>query len=307
MYVTKTDADPVKAIIFGNEYDKDGIVIFNSGYNITASTLQPESTWIKKGTLVGVDRATGLATLVKTAKIESGGTASAPRVDKKHEVVVGDLLTDGYIVRQVSAVDTSNSDYDVLTFTASLEKYSEGTILMSAAEGSVRAANYSEATVVEAATKNLIVKVAGANGLQLILNQNDTDSLRVTFNEGKLIVSLAKTTASKNSISLIQASIKGLGKIDGVDFTDAKVYAINWNDITGGTLTTPSDDFKLGTPVSQIQPYPEPRGFVWVSKKKIGTPSVAVVSTAHEVIEDSLPYFLNDVIKEQMKSWFTFE
>jgi hypothetical protein len=309
MQITKTDADPVKKVIFGNEYDKDGIVLFNSGFSVDASKFGAESTYIKKGTIVGIDTSgnSRTASPVKTAKFHSGeGTTF--NIYKGSEFKVNDYISDGYISKKITAI-SYGTDYDTITIDGALYKQISGQIYYSAETYKYRAQVPALATVVEAATKSLAISANGLNGRSVILSQNGTDALQVLFASGILYIRLAKTSAEKNTTANIEWALRALGEVtlEGVDFTDASVVGTNWTDITGGTITTATDTFKNGSPVAPVPPYPTPKGIVWVSKKLEGTPSITVVATAHEVITESLPYPINDTIKDALSKWFTFE
>jgi len=78
-------------------------------------------TVLHRGTPLYVDFETMTAAVCKTAKVLSGGTTTKPRVAKGHLFAAGDVVTkngDGASTPTISAIDTSNADYDVLTLSA---------------------------------------------------------------------------------------------------------------------------------------------------------------------------------------------
>jgi len=78
-------------------------------------------TVLHRGIPLYVDFETMTAAVCKTAKVLSGGTTTKPRVAKGHLFAAGDVVTkngDGASTPTISAIDTSNADYDVLTLSA---------------------------------------------------------------------------------------------------------------------------------------------------------------------------------------------
>lgn len=86
-----------------------------------ANTLVPGMV-IRPGTPLYVDFDTRSAAVCKTAKVVNGGTTTAPRVSKGHYFAVGDsvAVNDGTVKQTVKSIDTTNADYDVITFNAAL-------------------------------------------------------------------------------------------------------------------------------------------------------------------------------------------
>lgn len=88
---------------------------------------------LHRGTLTYVDFDTMSAAVCKTASVVAGGTTSKPRVNKGHYFAVGDVVTkagDGASTPSVSAIDTSNADYDVLTLSAAYTGLAAGDVLV---------------------------------------------------------------------------------------------------------------------------------------------------------------------------------
>lgn len=80
-------------------------------------------TVLHRGTLLYVDYSTMSAAVVKIATVLSGGTTKTVRVAKGNLFAVGDVITkygDGASTPSISAIDTTNTDYDVLTLSAGI-------------------------------------------------------------------------------------------------------------------------------------------------------------------------------------------
>ena len=89
----------------------------------------PEGTMIPKGTPIQLDFNNLEAGVVKVAKVLAGGTTTAPRVTKGTLLQVGDTVakvgkTD--LSRTISAIDRTNTDYDVISFNGAMTTLAEG-------------------------------------------------------------------------------------------------------------------------------------------------------------------------------------
>jgi hypothetical protein len=91
------------------------------------------------------------AAIVKVGKVVTGGTTSAPRVVKGTMFQAGDIVmkegdTTG---KTISAVDRSNSDYDVITLSAAITGLTSDDILLEATATTSSAQKYAPNAVVE--------------------------------------------------------------------------------------------------------------------------------------------------------------
>lgn len=86
-------------------------------------------TLIPKGTPIKLDFATMSCDVCATALVVAGGTTAAPRVAKGHILQVGDTLYLGENNQKITAIDTSNADYDVLTLATALTGATAGAVL----------------------------------------------------------------------------------------------------------------------------------------------------------------------------------
>lgn len=118
---------------------------------------------IQRGAFVAVDFDAMSAAIVKVAKVLSGGTTSKPRVSKKNNFVIGDVLMKlgvGTSSPYIKGIDRSNSEYDVLELSAAITGLAEGDFLQEATEY-VAAGTDTEA--VEAAPKYVANMMLGAD------------------------------------------------------------------------------------------------------------------------------------------------
>jgi len=89
---------------------------------------------LMKGCPIYLDADTMDAHVVKSAEVLSGGTTSAPHVNKDHLFIVGDFVFVNSSAVTITAIDESNEDYDVLTLSAACGGATEGAIIEQAAE-----------------------------------------------------------------------------------------------------------------------------------------------------------------------------
>jgi hypothetical protein len=111
----------------------------------------PVNAVIPRGTLCQVNYPDLTAAIVKVAKVVAGGTTTAPRVVKGTLFQVGDIvMKEGETTgKTVTAVDRSNSDYDVITFDSALTGLTANDILLEATDTSSSAQKYFANAVVE--------------------------------------------------------------------------------------------------------------------------------------------------------------
>ena len=129
--------------------------IWRGECKVLPAGFKPKNTLVKgmvvlTATPLYVDYADMTAAVIKVAKVLAGGTTTKPRIAKGHYFAVGDKVTKigGTGNPTISAIDTSNADYDVLTLSAGLTGLVEGDVVAEAeAEG---VALYTPNTVVAA-------------------------------------------------------------------------------------------------------------------------------------------------------------
>lgn len=88
----------------------------------------PVGTVLRRGLPIQVDFDDMSAGVVKIAKVLNGGTTSAARIGKGHLFVVGDKVQKLGTTTSttVNKIDTSNADYDVVTFAAEITGLAAG-------------------------------------------------------------------------------------------------------------------------------------------------------------------------------------
>lgn len=88
----------------------------------------PVGTVLRRGLPIQVDFDEMSAGVVKIAKVLDGGTATEARVSKGHLFAIGDKVQKLGTATSttVSKIDTSNADYDVLTFAAAITELATG-------------------------------------------------------------------------------------------------------------------------------------------------------------------------------------
>lgn len=88
----------------------------------------PVGTVLRRGLPIQVDFEEMSAGVVKIAKVLTGGTTTAPRIGKGHLFAVGDTVQKlgAATSTTISKIDTSNTDYDVITLAAEITGLAAG-------------------------------------------------------------------------------------------------------------------------------------------------------------------------------------
>lgn len=109
-----------------------------AGFDLSKANLPVGMELLPKGAPLAV--VNKVAYLVKTATVHANANQSATsvQVKKGHAVVVGDVLNGS----TVSAINTENEDFDVLTVSALAAAVKEGDVLADAKAGNVCGLNY---------------------------------------------------------------------------------------------------------------------------------------------------------------------
>ena len=89
--------------------------------------------YLKAGAPVYFDPATRVAQVCKSASWITGGSTTAIRVGKNHHFKVDEFMNDGVTTGLISAIVTTEADYDTITVNTALlnvsgTKYGEGTV-----------------------------------------------------------------------------------------------------------------------------------------------------------------------------------
>lgn len=98
----------------------------------------PVGTVLRRGLPIQVDFDEMSAGVVKIAKVLDGGTTTEARVSKGHLFAIGDKVQKLGTTTSttVSKIDTSNADYDVLTFAAAITGLAAGDSIQESDGGS---------------------------------------------------------------------------------------------------------------------------------------------------------------------------
>lgn len=102
----------------------------------------PVGTVIRRGTPIYVDFDQMSAAVCKTGLVVAGGTTTSPRVAKGHLFAVGDSVAKAEATAAVTvkSIDTSNTEYDVITFDKALTGTAANDILFECGEVEEKAA-----------------------------------------------------------------------------------------------------------------------------------------------------------------------
>nr|CAI9750597.1 hypothetical protein GPVRGNEL_GPVRGNEL_CDS_0005 [Caudoviricetes sp.] len=100
---------------------------FKPKNNIATGTV------LHRGVLVEVDFEEMSAAVIKVAKILAGSTTTKPRIAKGHLFAIGDVVTkngDGSKTPTITAIDTTNADYDTLTLSDAYTGLAENDVIV---------------------------------------------------------------------------------------------------------------------------------------------------------------------------------
>jgi hypothetical protein len=127
MQITTDSVDGQK-VIFESILDE---FVGGAGLNVTRLDNETHNSnvdkrYLKAGAPVYVVPSTRVAELCKSAIAIDGGTSTAIRVAKNHHFKVGDFMGDGTTTGLISAITTTEDDYDTITVNTALT-YAEGT------------------------------------------------------------------------------------------------------------------------------------------------------------------------------------
>ncbi|MDR1371922.1 MAG: hypothetical protein LBJ17_02175 [Dysgonamonadaceae bacterium] len=115
---------------------------------VTVSVADFTQKKLFEGTPVGKDE-NGLYHIVKTAKVRTAADANATtyQVEKGHNFKVGDFLGNAAKAYAITAIDTSNASYDVLTVGTTLGAAAVGHVLFEGDKAAASGVTYKYAPV----------------------------------------------------------------------------------------------------------------------------------------------------------------
>ena len=125
----------------------------------------PVGNVVHRGTLLQVNFEEMSAAVIKVATVLNGGTTTKPRIGKGHHFAVGDVVAlvggDGKKSPLITAIDTSNSEYDTLTLQAAITGLKAGDAIIESTEYQAASGEVESATAEVLAepkyTPNMIV------------------------------------------------------------------------------------------------------------------------------------------------------
>lgn len=146
----------------------NGVKVGEGGAMLDVSELPTDRNYgaLLKGCPIYVDT-NAVAHVVKSALVISGGTTSAPRVDKDHMFMAADSVFVSGAAVTITSIDESNSEYDVLNLSAPCGNAVAGQIIEQAeAAGDSPVKKYSpntllgdDANMVDGETVNLVFRI----------------------------------------------------------------------------------------------------------------------------------------------------
>lgn len=121
----------------------------------------PVGNVVHRGTLLEVNFEEMSAAVIKVATVLKGGTTQKPRIGKGHHFAIGDVVAkvdgDGKKSPIITAIDTSNTEYDTLTLQAAITGLSEGDAIIEATEYAAAEGETTETLAKPKYTPNMIV------------------------------------------------------------------------------------------------------------------------------------------------------
>ena len=281
------------------------------GISFTVADLKALTEEVKAGAVIGEDGSTaGKYHLIKTAAMQAAAVAGAVelKVEKNHEFVVGDFITNGQVSTEITVITTTHTDYDTITVTATLDALEEvpiAAVLYQGASETSNAAVASVATVEDEAEDYLAISAprGNANDIIVTIAQAGGDTLALTYTPSTktLLISLANTTAASNNAATIQTALRALEQDAGVDFTDWTAVGTGWDDgQTGATLTDPSHRMTDGVEKpAQLDPIYDAIALIRDNIDVTDTEANVSVGaiTKGTVVESILPFSVTDEMK----------
>lgn len=287
------------------------------GITLVSADLKTVTEEIKAGALLSEDSSTaGKFHLVKTAKVYEALAASgtALKVLKAHEFKVGEFITNGQVSTEIASITTTETLYDTINLTATLDAAEEvpvDTVLYQGSAETTNVATESVAQVIDEATEILdIANPRGVNGCKITISQAGDDNLAVSATDGNLAIALADTTPASNNVAAIQAAVRALGVVGATNFTDWTFTSDGWDgNVTGSGLTVASDYMATGVVKSDALAAIYPADSVLKNNVDVsGTNPNAIAGAVirGSVKESLLPFYVPSVHKTALTNRINF-
>ena len=288
------------------------------GITLVSADLKTVTEEIKAGALLGEDPSTaGKFHLVKTAKVYEAEAASgtALKVFKTHEFKAGDFITNGQVSTEITSITTTETLYDTINLTATLDAKEEvpvNSIVYQGSSETTNVATASEAQVIDEATEILdITNPRGINGCKITISQAGGDTLAVASPaDGELTIALANSTPANNNVAAIQTAVRALGVVGTVNFSDWGFASDGWDgNVTGTGLTVPSDYLASGVEKPAALAAIYPADSVLISNVDVSGTNPNVIAGAvirGSVKESLLPFYVPSVHKTALTNRIKF-
>ncbi len=227
----------------------------SGGVTLISADLKSATTEVLLGALVNYNSTTGATHLVKTAEVQATytGGATTIKLKKNHEFKVGDFISNGLVATAITIIDTTTSaDYDGVTLTAKLDDLDIAAdyVLYQGASETTAQATAATAAVEDIVDAILTLSVPdGTNRIKMIISQNGSDALAVTFTESTatLAIALADTTPANNTAATIQTAVRALGVVGAFNLTAWGFAAAGtWDAAAVGAILTDPSDYTSG-------------------------------------------------------------
>ncbi len=132
---------------FQEIWQEKTVRVLSGGFNIVGFEKFAQIGYLPKGIPLNIDFANRNATPIKGAILNAAMLvdATTAEVKKGHTFIVGDFFGNSAAATTITAIDTTNANYDVFTLAGAIGVVSNGGLLLSATEagaGKVLAANF---------------------------------------------------------------------------------------------------------------------------------------------------------------------
>lgn len=106
-------------------WDEKTCIREDAGISIDKTNLPANMAYLPKGSPIGLNQTKDKAVLVKTAEVfEDAAAGKTIKVGKRHALVKGDIIGGN----EVTAIDSSNANYDVITIKTALTAENVGEV-----------------------------------------------------------------------------------------------------------------------------------------------------------------------------------
>jgi hypothetical protein len=213
------------------------------GVNLDVTRLTDDIKILKAGTPVEVNRTTRVAEIVKTGTLLTGSTSTVLYMTAgEHHFEAAEYVTDGRVTSLISSVAASGTTKDAITVTPAITTYAAGTVIVESASTSKFGPVVYGTTELggNGGTVEIISSNADNAGLAFVITANTVDSMTATYSAGTVTITVAHTTGSYNSDTLVTEAINQINSNEW-DFASLQFRTDEWDgdeaDATGQTFT----------------------------------------------------------------------